>query len=267
MPMLESARYEIFHIVRNKKGFEHELQWDFTGPLPDGMPKCDVIIHLAAHVDFGLNFNIEQYNVNTVSTFRLSAYAKAHSVYFILASTVGIHGSKYAQINKDTPIVPENHYAESKYLAEQAVQTVVDDSCILRISGIYGLNGPEHLGLNRAISEAFYHQKPPLLIGHGKGRRNYICVLDAARWFLNLIMQRAECKESTKKDRGDKILYLAGTEVLTIEEYLKTIVDVLLPGRALVRIEGQDGNDSIISASSAPFPLIKFRDYLQSMKR
>lgn len=267
VPMLESAGYEIFHLVRDKKGFEHEFVWDFKGPLPDGIPKCDVIIHLAAYVDFGLNFNIEPYNVNTVSTLRLSAYAKAHNAYFILASTVAVHGSKHAQINEDTPVVLENHYAISKYLAEQAVQTIVNDFCILRISGIYGLDGPEHLGLNRAMSEAFHHQKIPSLMGTGKARRNYICVLDAASWILKLLMHRAGCRESMGKDRGDKILYFAGTEVLTIEEYLKTIVDVLLPGRELVRVEGQAGNDSIISASSAPFPLTKFRNYLQSLKR
>ena len=265
--MLEDSNCGIWHLVRNKKGFKNELIWDFKGPLPVGIPKCDVIVHLAAHVDFGLDFDIEPYNVNTVSTLRLSAYAKAHNAYFILASTVGIHGSKHAQISKDTPVAPENHYAVSKYLAEQVVQTVVNDSCILRISGIYGLDGPDHLGLNRAINEVFYRKKPPSLMGSGKIRRNYICVTDVARWILHLLMQRSGDKECTGKERGNKILYLAGTEVLSIEKYLKTIVDVLLPGKKLIRLEGQSGHNNFVSASSAPFALTGFREYLQSLRR
>ena len=87
LPMLEDSGYEIYHLVRNKKGFKNEFVWNFMSPLPEEVPPCDIVIHLAAHVNFGQNLEIIQYNVNTVSTIKLSAYAKAHNAYFVFAST------------------------------------------------------------------------------------------------------------------------------------------------------------------------------------
>ena len=262
--MLESAGYEVFHLVRNKKGFEHELQWDFKGHLPASIPECNIIIHLAAYVDFGLNFNIEQYHVNTVSTYRLAAYAKMHNAYFIFASMAGAHGRKYPHIDKDTPILPENHYAVSKYLAEEAIKIFTDNYSILRICGIYGIDGPHHLGLNKAINDAVCRKNQPVLTGQGRARRNYICVLDVARWILALI-QNYEKDIISKKDRIQEILYLSGPEIMTIEEYLQTIADTVLPGSELVRVGGSETGDLIVKASTPPFNLMTFREYLNSL--
>ena len=88
--LLEISGYEFYHLVRNKKGFYNEFIWDFKGPLPEGIPVCDVIVHLAAYVDFSSNLDIDQYKVNTVSTLRLAAHAKEHGAYFIFASTAGV---------------------------------------------------------------------------------------------------------------------------------------------------------------------------------
>ena len=260
VPMLESAGYEIFHLVRNKKGFEHEFVWDFKGPLPDGIPKCDVIIHLAAYVDFSLNLNVAQYNVNTVSTIKLSSYAKDHNAYFIFASMAGIHGTKYPQISKDTPIAPENHYAVSKYLAEEVVKTYINNYSILRICGIYGIDGPSHLGLNKAISDAVYQMKTPVLRGKGNAKKNYICVLDVALWILSLIERYKASNKNIKE-----ILYLASEEIMSIEEYLQSIADVVLKDVELIRTEGNEAKDWIVTPSEPPFNLRRFREYLNSL--
>jgi len=140
--LLEISGYEFYHLVRNKKGFYNEFIWDFKGPLPEGIPVCDVIVHLAAYVDFSSNLDIDQYKVNTVSTLRLAAHAKEHGAYFIFASTAGVHGTQYPLITKDTPIAPENHYAMSKYLAEEQLKALGVNHSILRIGGVYGLDGP-----------------------------------------------------------------------------------------------------------------------------
>ena len=50
LPMLEESGYEIYHLVRNKKEFKNEFVWDFISPLPEEVPPCDVVIHLAAIV-------------------------------------------------------------------------------------------------------------------------------------------------------------------------------------------------------------------------
>lgn len=264
VPILENAGYEIYHLVRNKKGFKSEFIWDFISPLPEEVPQCDIVIHLAAHVNFSQNLEITQYNVNTVSTIKLAAYAKAHKAYFIFASTVGVHGSQYAVIDKDTPVNPENHYALSKYLAEEVVKTYLDNYSILRICGIYGLDGPGHMGLNRAISNAVHKKNVPVLMGPGKAKKNYICVQDVAQWILYLVNNYKVVAHSTELGIKE-ILYLAGPEVLTIEDYLKFIVKVVLPGMELERIDGTESQDLVVRASSAPFSELTFKQYLSSL--
>lgn len=262
--MLEESGYEIFHLVRDNKGFKNEFLWDFKGLLPAGLPTCHVIIHLAAHVDFGLEMNISQYNVNTVSTIKLSGYSRVHNAYFILASMAGIHGGQYTVIDKNTPVNPWNHYAMSKYLAEEVIRTHVDNYSILRISGIYGLDGPSHLGLNNSINDAFYKKKPPVLKGHGKAKRNYICVLDVARWIMFLVRQ-CEAASGARINQIRETIYMAGPEVMSIEEYLQILVETTLPDKQLVRLEGKESNDLIISVSPAPFEMTTFRQYINSL--
>lgn len=264
LPMLVDSGYEIWHLVKNKKGFKNEFVWDFISALPECLPPCDIVIHLAAHVNFGQNLEITQYNVNTVSTIKLAGYSRDHNAYFIFASMVGVHGTQYAVIDQDTPIKPENHYALSKYLAEEVVKTYLDNYSILRICGIYGLDGPEHLGLNRAISNAVHKKKVPVLMGSGKEKRNYICVQDVAQWILYLVKEYNNIAHSPEAGTKE-ILYLAGPELLTIEDYLKLIVKVVLPGMELERTDGTESQDLVVRAASAPFSQLTFEKYLSSL--
>ncbi len=260
LPLLEKSGHEIFYLVRRPARLTREILWDFFSPLPLDIPACDAVVHLAACVDFGSDLHVEQYQINTLSTLRLAAYAHRYNAYFIFASMVGVHGP-VEYIDEHTPVSPRSHYALSKYLAEEIVKNFVERYSILRIAGIYGLDGPKHLGLNEAISEAFYNKVSPVMKGPGQPKRNYICVWDVARWIFHLIQ-----RDESKKDELKNILYLAGSQIMTIEEYLNTIVAVLLPGKNLTRIEGKDGLDSIVKASRTPFEFIRFEDYLAAIK-
>ena len=261
---LEYSGYEIWHLVRNKKGFKNEFVWNFVSPLPEAIPPCDIVIHLAAHVSFSKNLEIIQYNVNTISTMKLVAYARNHEAYFIFSSTIGVHGSQCAVIDEGKPVNPENHYALSKYLSEEVIKTYLDNYSVLRICGIYGLDGPEHLGLNRAISNAVHKNIVPVLKGQGKAKRNYICVHDVSQWILHLVNNYETISRSTKTGIKE-IIYLACQEVLTIENYLNHIVEEVLPGMKLERIDGPESSDLIVKTSPAPFPQLTFKQYLESL--
>ncbi len=260
VPLLEAARYDVWHLVREEKGFEQEFVWDFAGPLPENIPPCKIVIHLAAYVSFSQKMESRHYMVNTVSTARLAKYCQETGVSLILASTIGIHGSA-PHISRESLLAPENHYAMSKLLAEEISQILIPHSSILRIGGIYGLDGPTHLGLNIAISHAFHKEAPPILKGAGMARRNYICVTDVAQWIFHLIRQgEREIKG------GCDIYYLTGPDTMSIREYLQTIVDVFLPDKDLVCVEGEESGDCVIEGSLSPFPLTKYRDYLEGLK-
>ncbi len=260
LPLLNEANHNVIHLVREPKGFVQEYVWDFESDILDQIPASEVVIHLAAYADFTTTLKKKIYKVNTISTIKLANYCQKHKALFILASMTGIHGGA-TYLGKDSPIAPINHYGMSKYIAEEIVQTFVDDVFILRIGGIYGLDGPKHLGLNTAISNALHTQTLPTLKGPGKAKRNYICVQDIVRWIAHLVKP-----ENRATSQGGNILYMAGTEVLSIEEYLQTIVDVLLPGKQLEYLDGSESQDSIIEVSKAPFSLTSFWDYLSLLK-
>ncbi|MEN6318300.1 MAG: SDR family oxidoreductase [Syntrophaceae bacterium] len=264
MPMLEEAGYGIVNIVRQDRGYTNQILWNFTDDLPESIPECQVIIHLAANVDFQNSLNILQYNVNTVSTAKLAAYASKTGAYFIFASTVGVHGTKPTVFDGTTPINPDSNYAMSKYLAEVVTKTFTTQYTILRIGGIYGLGGPVHLGLNSSITNAYYNNEKPTIKGNGKARRNYICVCDVVQWILYLLKRYEENKASVPLK---EILYLAGPEVMTIEEYLKEVDNVLLDGSDIHRMDGPEGKDMVIKYNSYPFRPTTFRQYLKSIKQ
>lgn len=259
--LLENNNYQIHRIVRAKKGYPNEHIWDFSGNIPSYIPECEIIVHLAAYVDFGTSFNYEQYLVNTISTLRLLDYAKKYGSYLIFSSMAGVHGEKYEIVNEHTPISPENNYALSKYLAEEIIRIYHDNYTILRICGIYGIDGPSHLGLNTAIKNAVYYKKPPKLIGHGRAKRNYICVLDVAQWIFYLI-EKYRKNFALQRNKINETLYIANTEVLTIKEYLQSIADVILKTGQIIKVKGSESKDFIVTPSSPPFNLKSFKEYL-----
>ena len=264
VPMLEASNYDIFHLVRSKKGFQHEFVWDFSGSLPQNISSCDIVIHLAADVSISSKLNASQYLINSISTAKLVKYCKDKGAFFILASSIAVHENS-SHICEKTLIAPKSNYAMSKLLAEEIVKTFLHKAAILRIGGVYGLDGPSHLLLNSAISNAHYQKKAPVLKGLGYDLRNYICVEDVAHWIFCLVRDINEREKSNDIGKVD-ILYLAGDEVTSIGQYLNTIMEVLLPGEKLVQMEGTESSDCVVKTSPAPFSLTTFREYLVRLK-
>ncbi len=265
MGLLQDSPHEIYHLTRRKTGMAREIIWDFAGPLPVELALCDIVIHLAASIHFSPEIDTSLYAVNTVSAARLARYCSETGACIIFASTINIHG-KQSIISNQSSFAPLNHYALSKYLAEQMILTLVPNPIILRISGIYGLNGPPYLGLNTSLGEAFYHEKPPTLIGPGRAKRNYICVKDVARWIFHLVAEEMRAGGNAVSGAGSRILYLAGPEILSIKEYLRHIVDTLIPGKELTILDGPPIQDCIVEPSCAPFAMTTYPDYLKSLK-
>lgn len=263
LPLLEGTGYDIYHLLRETKGFRQESIWNFKEALPRELPACDVVIHLAAYVHFGQKMNLEQYEVNTVSTAKLVKYCQKTDAFMIIASMVGVHGTK-KYISKEAPIAPSSHYGMSKYLAEQIVRLFLEDAAILRIAGIYGLAGPSHLGLNPAITNAVYFQQAPTLKGSGKGKRNYICVRDVAQWIFQLVQNR-QAEHMSDYPRKVETLYLASPESMTVEQYLRTIVRILLPGKDIIVQKGGETVDCLVKPTPSPFPSTSFTDYLKGL--
>jgi nucleoside-diphosphate-sugar epimerase len=255
---INSTKHEVFKLVHSTPREQNDIVWNFKDDLPSNMPDCDIMIHCAALIYFGADINIDQYQVNTLATLELCKYAIDNNAYLVFASTAAVNGFSNEKISKDTPLSPDTQYGVSKFLAEKIIQKMADKFCILRIGGIYGYNGPKHLGLNNSITNAINEKKEPVLKGPGNGKRNYISIDEASEWVVHII---DDFQKKRKKEYKD-IVYMSGCETLSIREYLQTIVDVILPGKQIQQIDGNVSKDMIIEGDTSPAPCISFKQYL-----
>ncbi len=253
--ILLNEHIDAVHLVRKPSGLTNEVIWDFCSALPN-VGSVDVIVHLAAYVSFAAELEPEQYLVNTMGTYHLARLSKAQKIPLIFASMAGVHGIS-GHFNKHSKVYPVNHYGMSKYLAEELIRTEAYAWTILRIGGVYGFNGPAHLGLNKSIGQAYAFREAPLLRGSGAGKRNYISVDDAAQWIASIVVDTPRY--------ADQFIYFANPQILSIREYLTAVAKILADDGSLREEPGADGADMVIESDPAPFALSTFEGYLQKL--
>ena len=223
---------------------------DFIGRL-NKISSVDVVLHFAAKVDFTVTKE-ELFVPNVLATAELVKWAKEKRSYFIFASSIAVLGAKTKFINASTPENPDTPYGYSKWLAEKIIQISGVPYLILRFSGIYGENGPSHLGINRAINDAI-NGCAPTLVGDGKAKRNYVYVGDIAR-----------VVEAVIKKRTTGIHLLGGPEPISIKEMLESICAVFLSDHDLSRVEPDKMVPDQIVESSPKLP--KGRNFIETIR-
>ena len=167
------------------------------------------------------------------------------------ASSIAVNGNNQTLYSVNTPFLPNSNYGRSKLLAENVILGSGCDSSILRFGGIFGANGPDHLGINKAINNA-QKGKRPILYGVGDVKRNHIYVKDAAEAIV-------KCAE--KKLTG---VHCLGGEEKTIIDMLSDICEVLIPGQLPEHIKGDKTTDEIVE-NSPLFEITSFRTAIEQM--
>ncbi len=254
--------YKVIPMVRKPSGLPNEVVLDFEdsdfGREIRKMQPVDAIVHLGAKVDIGAEFTWSNslHSSNVLATSILARWAGDIGAYFIFTSTVIVHGTQTSEITASTGINLDTGYADSKWLAEKSIELLEPEHLILRLAGVYGNNGPEHLGINKAITQA-QNGEIPTLTGDGAGKRNYIYVADLAKLLLFCL-----------KSRITGTHLVAGTEVISIAEMLQMICDTFLPGTQPIRNAGPRGRDQIVEHSKELHWRMKgFEEALRNMKK
>ena len=212
----------------------------------------DVIINLAASVDFKERERKIFFPVNVLLPAILGNYCKQKQLFFVHSSGIIVHGFLHKLYNINTELSPDTGYGESKLLADDVIEASGCEASILRLGGVYGKNGPFHLGINKAIDDA-KKRKLPTVVGTGDIKRNYVYVRDVAQAIVKCI-----------EERITGIHYFGG-EVKTIKGMLTDICEVFIPGRQPEHIEGEEAVDQIIENSDY-FNITPFRTALEQMK-
>jgi nucleoside-diphosphate-sugar epimerase len=212
----------------------------------------DVIINLAASVDFKKRDIKIFFPVNVLLPAILGNYCKQKGLLLVQSSGIIVHGFSHKLYNISTELSPDTNYGESKLLADDVIEASGCEASILRLGGIYGENGPSHLGINKAIDDA-KKRKLPTIVGIGNIKRNYVYVRDVAQAIVKCI-----------EERITGVHYFGG-EVKTIKGMLTDICEVFIPGRQPEHIEGEEAVDQIIENSDY-FKITPFRAALEQMR-
>lgn len=254
VPQLRSAGWTVYSAVRCDRQSEMDVTLDF-GDLRfparlDDLPRLDAIVHLAAKVDFSAQAIDSLLQENVIATAVLAEFARRRGVRFIFASTALVAGSKTIKIARDSSPNADTLYARSKWMAEDLVVASGISGTILRIGGVFGLKGPSHLGLNRAINSVIAGF-PPGIEGSGDNLRNYIYVKDVAEIIVDVL----------GKDIFGVHL-VAGSEKISINGMLNMLCNCFLPGSVPYHRVGHGGSDQLIDPSP---DLLRSRSFLNAL--
>lgn len=235
-----AERWDIVPVVRKKSGLNDEVIIDFSNAEAaskiDRLPKVDVVVHLAAKVDFAAAKE-ELLAPNVLVAEALAQWAAKIKAHFVFASSVTVCGVKTNRITEKSVVIADTNYGESKFLAEEKIKGSKVKYAILRIGGIYGKNGPDHLGVNRTIRGAMAGEVPTQY-GTGELKRNYIYVKDLAEIIYFCVEKKIE----------DTHL-VAGAYVHSMKEMLETVSKCFLAGKALKIDPNGNGFDQVIEHS------------------
>jgi nucleoside-diphosphate-sugar epimerase len=238
---VQNSNWEIIPMTQWKVGLKNEVTIDFCDKnfmkVLQGLSPVDAVVHLGARVGWDGSSRADLFEPNVLATAELVNWAKQHNSYFVFASAALICGERNPHISAGCVLNTENDYLYSKWLGEELIRMSGIKHAILRISGIFGKNGPSHLGINNAITGAL-QGTPPVQYGDGKIKRNYIYVKD----LCNVIKY---CLDNTIE--GTHLL--GGPRAISIAEMLEIICDVLLPGTKPEIRPGKPGHDQLIDHS------------------
>jgi|GEM_PF-767000 len=239
---LQDSNWEIIPMTQWEMGLKNEVTIDFCDKefmkVLQGLSPVDAVVHLGAKVGWDGSSRADLFQPNVLATAELVNWAKQHNSYFVFASAALICGERNPHITAGCVLNTDNDYLYSKWLGEELIRMSGIKHAVLRISGIFGKNGPKHLGINNAITGAL-QGTPPVQYGDGEIKRNYIYVKD-------LCSVIKYCLDNTIEDTH----LLGGPRGITIAEMLETICDVLLPGKKPEIRPGKGGHDQLIDHSA-----------------
>lgn len=247
-----------FDVIRVGRSSSDNVYCDLT--LPDSvwnlnrLPAYKAFIHLGAHIGWDGSSLQDMYLPNVVSTALIADITRKHDAHLIFASAAIIAGLNAEEISVSSEDDPDTPYSKSKQLAEQCLNASGADATILRIGGVYGHNGPSHLGLNRTIRAAL-DGKTPIVYGTGSGKRNYVYVEDLASILVEVLYSRTT---------GTHLV--GGADILSISEIYQMVCEVFDLSSPPSFQAGNSSSSQIISAFPSFTGTTSFSEGMKSIK-
>ena len=252
--------WDLVPVCRSGSGYENEViidfdQFDATEKFL-AIKHWDAAIHLASHVDFSEDADLCSFwGTNVLATSLICSQARKNKAHVAFTSGTLVYPYR-ENIDRSLEPDPKSPYARAKYIAEQIILQCGVSSTILRPGGIFGIDGPGHLGLNTAIANACHMKRIPTLAGTGRAKRNYIYVHDLALQIVRAVQQKVQ-----------GVHLIANREVLSISDMLHSLCDVLLPGEQPTQTDGNESLDMVISPSELFGNSYSFKSALEDIAK
>lgn len=191
------------------------------GVLLAALEKSDVVVHLAALLDFTASRG-QVFRENVEATKRLAgACVKANVSKFVFMSSCSIYHGIVGRISEETPPKPYGFYGESKLAAERVVKESRLKYVVLRAPAVYGPGFSEGFGV--VVKLASKGLMP--VLGSGKNHVALVHVEDLA----DAIVASVE-----KKVEGEAFIITDGLD--STQEQALSEVNRVFGGRKLFRL-------------------------------
>lgn len=212
---LEDEGYKVI-TPDHSSGFDVRKQEEVLG-----LPKADIVIHLAAIVNVPLSWEKphEVLNVNAGGTLNILLYCSKHMPRLIFASSYAYSVADYFPIDEKHPTRVGNPYAVSKLAGEQLCYVYSKkggfETTVLRIFNPYGPGQSEKMVISQMAAELVRDGK--ITIFNGKPKRDLLYISDLVEAYLSVI----------KSPSGGYHLYNVGYgDSWTIRELAEMLVEI-----------------------------------------
>ncbi|HED12990.1 MAG TPA: NAD(P)-dependent oxidoreductase [Gammaproteobacteria bacterium] len=186
---------------------------------------CDVVFHLAAAQHEANVPDQHFWDVNVEGTRNLlEAGIESGVRRFVHGSTIGVYGVEIqGEINESSPLKPDNIYGVTKKAGEELVLSYKDKLpvSVVRISETYGPGDRRLLKLFKGIRNRKF-----FVIGDGENKHQLVYVDDLIDGLF---------ASSERAQALGEIFVIAGGEILTTNDMVNTIADVLQVRKLSVR--------------------------------
>lgn len=151
--------------------------------------EADIVYHMAAqiNVDKSIEFPQETIDINFNGTMNILNACRRYDKKMVFASTSEIYGSHDEQITEDSALLAQSPYAVSKLAADKlcGVYHKLYGTHVYRVR-CFNTFGPfqsadEYGAVIPKFVKAVFNDKPPIVFGDGKQRRDYIYIDDVVR--------------------------------------------------------------------------------------
>lgn len=185
--------------------------------VEQAVDSCDVVFHLAAAQHEANVADQHFWDVNVEGTRNLlDASVKANVKCFVHGSTIGVYGVEMqGELSETSSLKPDNIYGVTKKAGEELVLSYKDKLPVtaIRISETYGPGDRRLLKLFKGIKKRNF-----FIIGNGENKHQLIYVDD----LIDGMFLAAE-----KESALGEVFVLAGDEILTTNEMVDTIAEIL----------------------------------------